>query len=161
MSSKPVDFTGTTWTLDTTNNRECNFGTGKASSMVIATMNVPFCGEWFQLNMHITDDRPPRLSLAMIFSLADMDRLRIFYNSTNDILVCCPENLIESVRRFYGHAVYRWNATINFFYREAQFCRLRRRFGHQDHMKLFDLLQRSKPEEITCATIDVLRKIEK
>lgn len=89
--------------------------------------------------MHIIDDRPQRPPLPMLFSLADMDRLRIFYDNMNHVLVSRPENIVESASRFRGHGFYRWNTTLNFFYGESQLRRLQRGFGHPGHMKRFDL----------------------
>lgn len=56
-----------------------------------------------RIEMHTVEDREPR-NLLMLFSLPDMDGLKLFFNNTTDALIHRPDKASERVSLMNGHA---------------------------------------------------------
>lgn len=73
---------GATEKLDTSRTVFCKFGISGKVSIGLAEVKFPINEIILSLNIHIIDDDVP-----LLLSLADMDRLGIFYNNLNEVIV--------------------------------------------------------------------------
>lgn len=128
--------------------------------MGLATIMFPFGRSWLSIQMHIVDESAPRPPLQMLLSLAEMDRLRIFYDNTLDTLFRRTDGSTERIRRRHGHAFYIWNPQIRCLFTRPQLQRLHRRFGHPGYVKLYKCPRRERPDEVDPDTLTVLKQIE-
>ena len=106
------------------------FGIGTTSSIGSVIIKTPIG----QVEFHIMEATTP-----FLLSLADMDKLGIYFNNLKDLLVT-PRGNIPVIRRF-GHCFLLWNTFLQSFIAESfnyqsyyltttELQRLHRRFGH-------------------------------
>ena len=106
------------------------FGVGVASSIGTAYVYTPVGGVEF----HVVEASTP-----FLLSLADMDRLRVYYDNIRDVLVTGTKE-VPVVRRF-GHAFLLSNSSLQSYLIESfeqnpcyltdtELQRLHHRFGH-------------------------------
>ena len=119
------------------------FGIGISSCIGSSRINTPVGDVEFYIMMAPT---------PFLLSLADMDRLSVYYNNLNDTLVT-SQGVIPVIRRF-GHCFLLWNTSLcsyiidSFDYQECYFTtmelqRLHRRFGHPSVARLQTVLERA------------------
>ena len=130
--------------LNKTDTVNITFGIGSTSSIGSALVETPVG----QVEFHIMPSKTP-----FLLSLADMDKLKVYYNNISDFLVTSTGKTVPVVRRF-GHAFLMWNNTLrsficgslNFnpcFLTETELRTLHRRFGHPSAGRLQDVLERA------------------
>lgn len=107
-----------------------------------------------QFNIHIIE-----VSVPLLLSLADMNRLGIFYNSLTSQLVHSEAGKTTQIERFYGHPFIRWYALQHSFFTYAELKRLHKRFGHSHSDKLLNLLKGFELENIDADTRAILEDI--
>jgi hypothetical protein len=101
-----------------------------------------------------------------LLSLADMDRLKVYFNNVENLLIG-KIKILPIIRRF-GHGFLLWENSLHSYitqFFEFNFCyltdvelrQLHRRFGHSSILKLYDLLERSG-HEVEKAVLEKLTK---
>lgn len=68
----------------------CNFSLGSTTSLGTYRISLLFAVARFFIEVHIIDDLPPRLPLPILMSLVGMDRLRLLYDNTVNLLIRRP-----------------------------------------------------------------------
>ncbi|KAF1936672.1 hypothetical protein EJ02DRAFT_427316, partial [Clathrospora elynae] len=124
-----------TVTMDTSTAGKASIKFGKGSvTASIGTAQVPT--EIGKIDFEVLDAPTP-----FLLCLADMDRLKVYFNNTTDELV--QGNARTPVIRKWGHPWFHLNkreqATV--FLTETELRRLHRRFGHPAVMQLAKLLK--------------------
>jgi hypothetical protein len=128
------------------------FGIGSASSIGSLTIDTPF---------GIVEFHVVKADTPFLLSLADMDRLKVYFNNvTNSLVQMINTNGIlrkkgsyPVIRRF-GHGFLLWKNSMQAYVNqsfdinpcyltETELRQLHRRFGHPSTRKLHDLLERS------------------
>ena len=133
------------------------FDIGSISSIGSITIATPIG----QAEFHVVEADTP-----FLLCLADLDRLDVYYNNTNDTLVQ-RESTISVIRRF-GHPFLVWDSALynciteSFncnpcFLTEVELRRLHKRFEHPSVKKLANLLKRSG-HDINRSTLKRLTK---
>ena len=134
------------------------FGIGSTSSIGTANVHTPI-GE---VQFHIVDASTP-----FLLCLADMDKLQVYYNNIQDVLVTRTGE-VPVVRRF-GHAFLLCNSSLHSFLLESfesnpccltdvELQRLHRRFGHPSVERLQRVLERSGHDDVDKKTLEHLTK---
>lgn len=120
--------------------RKCaiHFGNGSTTSIGIAVVDFPLGPTWVSIDVHVLTTRVP-----ILLSLADMDRLQIFYNNLNDKVIQPETNATQPIIRKFGHPFICWDHNSASFFTETELRRLHRRFGHPSSRKLISLLERA------------------
>jgi hypothetical protein len=119
------------------------FGIGSTSSIGSAMIHTPIG----QVEFHIVEADTP-----FLLSLADMDKLQVYLNNLQNVLVT-PNGNVPVVRRF-GHSFLLWDTTLQVFLTESfdhnpcyltntELQRLHRRFGHPSVERLQRVLNRA------------------
>ena len=118
------------------------FGIGASSSIGSALITTPIG----LVNFHImTSDTP------FLLSLADLDRLGVYFNNmTNHLVTTNSSQGIPVIRRF-GHPFLLWDTSLQSYLVESMNCfltntelqRLHRRFGHPSVNRLQRVLERA------------------
>jgi hypothetical protein len=119
------------------------FGIGTTSLIGLIKVDTPIG----QVEFHIMKANTP-----FLLSLADMDKLGIYFNNLLNMLVT-PKGNVPVVRRF-GHSFLLWNTSLQSFIAESFACnpcyltntelqRLHRRFGHPSVNRLQNVLERA------------------
>jgi len=120
------------------------FGISSTSSIGSAIVNTPIS----QVEFHIMHAKTP-----FLLSLADMDKLGVYFNNLTNSLITSTSNSVPVVRRF-GHSFLLWDTSLQSFIAESFTCnpcyltnvelqRLHRRFGHPSVGKLQNVLERA------------------
>jgi hypothetical protein len=118
------------------------FSIGTTSSIGSTIVTTPIG----QVQFHIVHANTP-----FLLSLADMDRLGVYFNNLTNTLVT-PQGDVLVVRRF-GHSFLLWNASLETFIIESfdhnpcfltnvELQRLHQRFGHPLANRLQKVLER-------------------
>ncbi len=122
------------------------FGIGSIPSIGSLTIDTSFG----LVEFHVI-----RADTPFLLSLADMDRLKVYFNNVENLLV--DKMKISSVIRRFGHDFLLWKNSLHSYitqFFEFNSCyltdvelrQLHRRFGHSFTLKLHDLLERSGHE---------------
>lgn len=132
----------------------CKFGISGTDSIGRARVQFPIKGIMLEFSMHVIDD-----DLPILLSLADMDKLGIYYNNlTNSVIHQSSKERME-VTRFYGHPFLRWDPTLCCFFTYKELKRLHKRFGHPHADKLYNLLKRADLSNVDNSTRATLEEI--
>jgi len=134
------------------------FGIGSTSSIGTANVHTPI-GE---VQFHIVDANTP-----FLLCLADMDKLQVYYNNIQDVLVTRTKE-VPVVRRF-GHAFLLCNSSLQAYLLESfesnpcyltevELQRLHRRFGHPSVERLQRVLDRAGHNDVDKKTLEHLTK---
>ena len=135
------------------------FGIGDSSSIGSSVLETPI-GE---VEFHIMPNELP-----FLLSLADMDRLKVYYNNVTDYIVS-PAGKVPVVRRF-GHPFLLWNEHLEVFITdsfnnrsnceltEPELRQLHRRFGHPSALRLKNILERAEYSTVDRNIIDQITK---
>lgn len=65
-----------------------------------------------QINGQNVDDSQPRPNIPILLSVADMEKLSIYFDNTTDRLVRRSSGEMAKIARINGHAFYRWNPDL-------------------------------------------------
>jgi hypothetical protein len=133
------------------------FGVGSASSIGTTNVHTPIG----KVQFHIVEASTP-----FLLCLADMDKLRVYYDNIRDVLVTRTKE-VPVVRR-YGHAFLLCNSSLQSYLLESfesnpcyltevELRRLHRRFGHPSVERLQKLLDRAG-HDIDRKTLEHLTK---
>ena len=120
------------------------FGIGSSSSIGSAVVATPIG----QIEFHIMLAKTP-----FLLSLADMDKLGVYFNNITNSLITQSGNSVPAVRRF-GHSFLLWDTSLQTYISESFNCnpcfltkvelqRLHRRFGHPSVERLRRVLERA------------------
>ncbi len=137
------------------------FGIGSARSIGSLTIDTPFG----VVEFHVVKADTP-----FLLSLADMDRLKVYFNNVKNILVMTaqPEKPPLPVIRRFGHGFLLWRNSMQAYIgqsfdlnpcylTETELRQLHRRFGHSSTRKLHDLLERAG-HEVDTSGVEKLTK---
>jgi hypothetical protein len=146
--------------IDTTQIGAVNvqFGIGSAASIgsvIVKTLIGP-------VDFHVVKADTP-----FLLCLADIDKLRVYYNNVTDALIG-PALTLPITRRF-GHPFLVWGEALRTYVQESfdynpcyltstEIHRLYRRFGHPSAEKLYRVLERSGHDDVDKRAIDHLTK---
>jgi hypothetical protein len=130
--------------LNTEGRVKITFGIGSTLSIGSVMVETPIG----QVEFHVMHTKTP-----FLLSLADMDRLRVYFNNLTNGLVLSTGDTVPVVRRF-GHPFLLWDASLQTaisdsfkynpcFLTETELRRLHRRFGHPSVRRLQDVLYRA------------------
>lgn len=95
-------------------------------------------GILLDFEIHIIED-----DLPILLSLADMDRLGIYFNNLTNRLVHHHSKQFTIVKRLFGHPFIQWDPLQQAVFRYTELKRLHKRFGHPHGDKLYNLLKRA------------------
>jgi hypothetical protein len=135
------------------------FGIGETSSIGSSVLETPI-GE---VEFHIMPNELP-----FLLSLADMDRLKVYYNNITNYVVSQTRK-VPVVRR-YGHPFLLWDEHLNAFIAESfsnrtnceltelELRQLHRRFGHPSALRLKNILERAEYSTVDRNVIDQITK---
>lgn len=132
----------------------CKFGISGKMSVGRARMKLPINHLVLEFCLYIIDG-----DLPILLSLADMDKLGIFYNNLRDVLVHQHTNESTEVMRFFAHPFVRWNPLQHCFFTYTELKRLHKRFGHPHSDKLYNLLKRADVSNVDSTTRAHLEEI--
>ena len=134
------------------------FGIGSTSSIGSTWVTTPIGKTEF----HIVEVDTP-----FLLCLADMDRLQVYFNNLDNILVSGDGKVSVPVARRFGHPFLLWKSLQSFiaesfdknpcYLTTTELQRLHRRFGHPSAERLQKVLERSG-HDIEKKTIDHLTK---
>ena len=107
------------------------------------------------------------LKTLFLLSLADMDKLGVYFNNLTNHLITSTGECVPVVRRF-GHSFLLWNTALQGFISESFTCnpcfltevelrRLHRRFGYLSISKLRNVLERAG-HDINMEALEYLTK---
>lgn len=99
--------------------------------------------------------------VSLLLELPDMDRLGIFFNNLEDLLVNALYEKTVSTTCLFGHAFIRWKPHMNCHFTELELRGIHRRFGHSSTQKLYKLLNRAALDAVHTGTYETIRKIER
>jgi hypothetical protein len=146
--------------INTTQTRVVNvqFGIGLIALIRSVTVKTPIG----LVDFHIVKADTP-----FLLCLADMDRLRVYYNNVTDTLIG-PALTLPITQRF-GHPFLVWGEALQTYIQESfdynpcyltstEIHRLHRRFGHPSAEKLYRVLERSRHDDVDKKAIDHLTK---
>ena len=89
---------GTPPDIDLSNRIVCHFGVGNAKSLGVATISFPLKDQKLSVSIHILDE-----DLPLLLSLADMDRLQLYYNNVEDKLIHTVTGNSMDISCCFGH----------------------------------------------------------
>lgn len=101
------------------------------------------------------------MQTPILLSIDDMDRLGIFLQNLDNVLVHRDYGEPAEVTRVNGHPYLQWNTEITSYFTFPELKRLHRCFGHSHVDKLVKVLKRSEMSTITPETRKTLDKIER
>ncbi|EED20730.1 conserved hypothetical protein [Talaromyces stipitatus ATCC 10500] len=101
------------------------------------------------VRFHIIEAMTP-----FLFSIKDLDRLKVYYDNTKDLLIRSEPYLTAPIVRRFGHPFLIWDYSLAMyisqsfddeqcFLTDTELCRLHRRFGHPSVGRLHKTLQRA------------------
>jgi hypothetical protein len=124
------------------------FEIGSTPSIGSLTIDTPF----ELVKFHVIKADTP-----FLLSLADMDRLKVYFNNVENTLFMTTKNRSLPVIRRFGHGFLLWKNSLHSYITQSfefnpcyltdiELRQLHRRFGHPSTTKLHDLLERSDHE---------------
>lgn len=132
----------------------CRFGISATKSRETAQISFPFNNLILQVKIRIIEK-----DVSLLLSLADPDRLGVFYDNIDDKLVHKQNGDTAIVTRFHDHLFLHWNPIIQFLFTENDLRRLHRRVGHPKSDELHNLLKRSELKNVDYQTRQFLESI--
>lgn len=90
--------------IDTSKTVFCKFGISGNSSIGRARVKFPIQRIIMEITMHIIDEDVP-----LLLSLADMDRLNVYYKNLENRLVHSTYGKKARIKRYYGHPFLTWD----------------------------------------------------
>lgn len=130
------------------------FGIGNTMALGTDTCHFLVNNLLLSVKVYIVDADVP-----FLLSLADMDRLSLSYDNTEDILHHRASGFTAEVSRKHGHPFVTWSRTLRCLFTITELHRLHRRFGHPAAEKLHNLLRRARPNDVSPGTLRELQKI--
>jgi hypothetical protein len=135
------------------------FGIGSTASIGSVIVKTP---------IGLVDFHVVKADTPFLLCLADMDRLRVYYNNVTDTLIGPAITTLPITRRF-GHPFLVWGEALRTYVQESfdynpcyltstEIHRLHRRFGHPSAEKLYRVLERSGHDDVNKQAIDHLTK---
>lgn len=134
----------------------CHFGIGSAVSLGTASITFPIGSFWVSFDAHIVDADTP-----ILMSIDDMDRLGVYLNNLENVLVHSKTGSKVPITRVRGHPFVQWNSFSSCHLTEIELRRLHRRFGHPSTEKLLNILHRAEIADIGPNTRKILSNIER
>lgn len=145
--------------MDNTIRAQCNFGVGCKRWPSIAKRAFDFHITWNEISVHIVDDRQPHSAIHIRLILADIDILNMYYDNTLDyLLTCCP----PAAEKWQEWKVMWFIVGILWCHVAIQKRNCRSFTAYlvpSHHIRLYKLLNRTKPGLVTCPTPMLLGKI--
>lgn len=132
------------------------FGKGRSRSLG----KIPFVISTPQNILTIWVDVVPQ-NIPMLIGLAVLDRYSFQILSVYNELECVREKWRVSVERKHGLIYWDWPDTAETFFTRPQLERLHRHLLHPSTRKLYNLLRRAKPEELSSDTMKTLDEIRR
>lgn len=120
-------------------------------------IDLPSSLPWLGIGMHLIDDRYRGLPLPLLFSLAVMDRFKMYYDETIEFHIRFPVGVAQQSNWRLRHAFYIWNPQLFRRYIQPQLSNIHRRFGNPAHVKLYELLIKRLEEVVDDAMVLLLR----
>lgn len=124
------------------------------TSIGLASIKLPMDKTILEFNIHIIND-----DVSLLPSLADMDRMNIFYNNLINQLVHRESGMNSKVERFCEHPFVRWNSLLQSFFTYTELKRLHKRFGNPHTDKLLNLLKLAELDNVDANTRSMLKDI--
>lgn len=134
----------------------CDFTIGTTISSGVGNISFPFGNLWMSFDLHVVDDNTP-----ILHSVADMDRLDVYSQNLNILLIRHDYGYTAGIVRLDGRPYVRWNNDTVLHSTFSELRILHRRFGHIHVDKLVNVLKRSKISTVSAETRKVMEKIEK
>jgi hypothetical protein len=146
--------------IDTSQIRAVNVQFGIGSTALIRSVIV-------KTLIGLVDFHVVKADTPFLLCLADMDRLRVYYNNVTDTLIG-PALTLPITQRF-GHPFLIWGECLRTYIQDSfdynpcyltntEIRRLHRRFGHPSAKKLHRVLERSGHDDVDRQAIDHLTK---
>ena len=102
----------------------------------------------------ITDNIP------FLIGLDTLDKYSLQVLSVHNQLECVREGWKVPLERKFGHIYWDWNSNFCTYFSRPQLERLHRHLLHPSTRKLYNLLTRAKPEQMTKHTMETLQAIK-
>lgn len=107
-------------------------------------------------DLHIVD-----ADTLILLSIDDMDRLGIYLQNLDNVLVHRNSGKKANIVRLDAHPYLHWNFLIFSHFTYAKLWRLHRQFGHPHDHQLANVLKRAEISTVTTDTKSMLEKIER
>lgn len=108
-----------------------------------------------EFELHVVDT-----DVFVFLSIDDMGRHGIFFNNLKNRLVQAKSKETAVIKRIGGHHFLRWSEQMQSHFTYTELHHLRRRFGHPNVDKLYNLLKRSGMQDVDANTRKMLERIE-
>lgn len=105
--------------------------------------------------MHVNE-----ADITLLFSLADMDKLRIMFDNLKNKICNDSSRAVASVTRHHGHPFLQWSPYNQSFFTKIELCRLHRRLGHPHADKQYNVLKRTELRNVAERTRKELQEIK-
>ena len=132
------------------------FGVGRSKSIGKIPIIVPTPETFFTVWVDVIPEDIP-----FLIGLDILDKYSLQLLSVHNELECVREGWRTPVTRKFGLIYWEWSNEIGIHFTTPQLERLHRHLLHPSTRKLYNLLRRAKPEDLTAQTMDTLKEIQK
>lgn len=132
------------------------FGDGGYPSLGKLIVRIPIPnGSYIQINVDVV-----AAPIPLLLGLDVMDREGVIANNVRNQLQNPGQEWYLPIIRKYGHMYITWDKNEVLFTR-PELIKLHRHFKHPDSQKLWNLIQRAKPDQVDTGTRNLLEEITK
>ena len=131
-----------------------SFGAGNARSMGCITILVVTPGSVLRIHVDVIKNNIP-----FLIGLDVLDHYGLQVLTVENMIDSVKEAWKTPVARKYGHVYYCWESIFSTFLSKPQLERLHKHLLHPSTTKLYELLSRSGPENISGDTRTILKEI--
>ena len=136
-------------------NNSFRFGVGTAKSMGKIPIVISTPQNALTLWVDVITDNIP-----FLIGLDTLDKYSLQVLSVHNQLECVREGWKVPLERKFGHIYWDWNSNFCTYFSRPQLERLHRHLLHPSTRKLYNLLTRAKPEQMTKHTMETLQAIK-
>ena len=132
------------------------FGAGRSQAIGKIPIVIPTPQTFFTIWVDVIPEDIP-----FLIGLNTLDRYSLQVLSVTNELECVKDNWKIPIKRKFGLLYWDLSAEIGVFFTKPQLERLHRHLLHPSTRKLYNLLRRAKPEDLTPTTMKTLKNIQK
>lgn len=136
------------------NSNVYRFGEDSQKSLGSIDIRIPVPSSFICLKVDVVQADVP-----FLLGLDALDLCKFFYNNLTDELICPSLSWKLKVKRKLGHAYLEWKKEHQLLFTKSELIKLHRAFSHPNTEKLYNLLKRARPQDLTPDTRKTLSEI--
>lgn len=100
-------------------------------------------------------------NIPFLIGIDVMDKYKFYVNTVSNELICPSASWKVPLTRKFGHVYLEWNPKHEILFTKSELIKIHRGFHHPSTDKLYNILKRADPNNLTSHTRQILQQISK